>query len=274
VLAACRYAPLTPYLLDVLPEVVKHLPLFVKGGAAGIEIHWNITDLFQTYSIDPSDLWRQPVPFRVGDTHALGLGTEHLILHLCAHASYQHRFEFGLRPFCDVAETIRRHGDVIDWPLLATQARQWRWSRGIAATLELARDFVGAEVPDSLLDALAPAPMAPKIRRAAVDQVFTVDQQTDLPGKDLARLGSSEGIWTRLRHGWRRVFLPRLELASHYGAESDTARHVVAYLYARRIAELVRRHGRTIVRLMTRRDVPLNRAAQRKNELATWLLRS
>jgi hypothetical protein len=270
VIGSRGFAPSSPFSVEVEAALRHDLKALVGRGAV-IEIHWNITSPGRPHSIDPAELWRHAVPFGPAGLGGLCLPPEDLVLHLCMHVAYQHQFEFGLRPFCDLAETIRHFGDRMDWDVLTRRAAAWHWTPGVSAALRLARDLVGAEVPSSVLADLMPSGLDADILASAREQVFTTGTDVVALGTKISRLAGSESLGVRLRHAWRRVFLPRAELASHYSVPADLSRLHFAGLHLRRVGELVTRRGPLVARLLTRRDAELNAVVERKNRLAAWL---
>ena len=129
----------------------------IKPRPAAVEMHWSLTRPNERESLSIGDIqgiWDRSTPIDPGGVQMLGLSPEDLLLHLCLHTSYHHRFEFGLRPSCDIAWTIDHFGAALDWELLCSQARNRGWKRGVTLALRLARDLMGAGVPEVTLSAL------------------------------------------------------------------------------------------------------------------------
>jgi hypothetical protein len=95
------------------------------------------------------------------------------LLHLCLHTSYQHQFAFGLRPSCDIAETIACFGSTLDWRTLTERAERWGWQRGVYLALQLAKELAGADVPADILGRLQSTDVTEAILENARAQVFT-----------------------------------------------------------------------------------------------------
>ena len=84
-----------------------HLPPLLKKGEVpvGIELHWTLEKPSAGFNIDVAGLWRRARPAAFGNTNALALGMEDLLLHLCLHASYHHQFRFGFFLPCNIVES-------------------------------------------------------------------------------------------------------------------------------------------------------------------------
>jgi hypothetical protein len=81
-------------------------------------------------------------------TPVLNLGPEHLLLVLSVHGAKHHWGK--LMWICDIAEVVRSYTDKIDWDRLMTQARRLGVARILSLALFLARDLLGAVVPETV----------------------------------------------------------------------------------------------------------------------------
>ena len=262
------YQPYKTFSIDLDVALSNHLARFTKRDVGSIEIHWSITIPTDAHHVDPAGLWVRAVPLRTAGADVWGLAREDLLLHVCAHTSYQHQFRIGLRPFCDIAATIASDPARIDWPALVERAKTWNWARGVHLSLTLAHELVGAEVPGHVLDALKPAGFDQTVLDAAATHVFATPSAAPLePG--VARLAGAETALARLRHLAARVFVPRQELARAYGLSPDSKR--LPLYYAVRIKELVERYNAHTVRLLVTHDPELTAAAERTNTIRRWL---
>jgi len=135
VLIDMGYKAVQSFHLDSFNQTHKHLPGFIKKGHVTIEIHWSITLPNTNYSIDPQELWEHAVPVQILDYETLMLSPEDLLLHICLHTSYEHQFNFGLRPSCDIAEVIDHFGATLEWQSVTERANKeagpvasiWPW---------------------------------------------------------------------------------------------------------------------------------------------------
>lgn len=151
-----------------------HLPPLIKAGKipVGIELHWKLERPSARFEIDTEGLWRRARPAAFGEAHASALCPEDLLLHLCIHASYHHQFRFGLRSLCDVAETIRRCNDQLDWEKLRERAEEWGAAKCVYLTLHLARKLLEANIPDHVLRRLTPTEL--KHSFVVMSEAFTL----------------------------------------------------------------------------------------------------
>jgi Uncharacterised nucleotidyltransferase len=143
---------------EMLIAKYHHLPPLIKESEVpvGIELHWRLERPSARFEIDTEGLWRRAHPAAFAEAQALALCPEDLLLHLCIHTSYHHQFRFGLRSLCDVAETIRRCNNQIDWEQLQARANEWGATKCVYLTLRLAAKLLQANVPDTVLQCLKP----------------------------------------------------------------------------------------------------------------------
>ena len=257
------YAPLTAYHVSrrALPYCEHHLPRFIKRGETPVEIHWHITGPDSTLSIDVENVWDRAVPARIAGVDALVFSPEDLLLHLCVHATYSHLCEVSTRPWCDLAQTIRRHSESMDWVQIVARAGRWRCRRGTYLALRLARDLLSAAVPDDVLESLKPAEFDERILRLAMLQRHR-NSGLNVP---FVQAWNQHTLAGRLRTCWSRVFLPKDQLAGMYNLPRFSR-----LVYALRLKDLVKRHWRTAVRLQ-RGDAALTELDRRSIALLEFL---
>lgn len=228
-----------------------------------MELHWRLA----ADDLPPrQDLWQRAVPLRIAGVDTLGLCPEDLLLHLCVHACYAHRFAIGLRPICDIAETVRHFGGALAWADVEARARRHRWHRGVYLMLRLAKEMLGATVPDEVLRARP---------SGDVDQALRTSRFLILEGNQIGR-GLPSGVasvtsattWpARIRVFWRSLFVPAAALARDFHLPPQSSRLL---LYSMRVKDLLKRHGSLVVRLL-RRDPTLTPVARDVATIQEWL---
>jgi hypothetical protein len=270
VLTSLGYPPLSPTCIDFTPKAQHHLPRLVQKGHADFEIHWNLTAPGKSYSIDPDSLWDHAIPIHVAGCDALALSPEDLLLHLCLHTSYHHQFAFGLRPSCDIAETIAYFGTSLNWNAVVERANRRGWQRGVYLALRLAKELAGAEVPSHILEMLRPVDMAETILENVIIQIFTEKYFALSVPEPFAELLESRSFWGKNKIFWQRVFLPKPIIASNYAVPMDSVR--IYACYPRRFVDVLRRHGETLKK-HRQNNASLKKLIERKNLIARWLAR-
>ena len=243
---------------------VHHLPRFFQAFPPAVELHWRLAPNDRA---PENDLWQRAAPLRIAGVDTLGLCPEDLLLHLCVHGSYAHRFMLGLRPICDIAETVRHFGGTMVWADVLSRARRYRCHRGVNLMLRLAKEMLGAAVPDDVLRALPSESLDDALRTARFmtlegnqiglgmpAQVVSVSNATTWPG--------------RISVLWRSLFVPTKFLAATYGLSPRSPR--VFLYYPVRLKDLLKRYGSVVLRLL-RRDPTLTGIAREVAMIQHWL---
>jgi hypothetical protein len=234
-----------------------HLPRLIKHGGTVVELHWTIVnpttrakEVSCPFDLRPEDLWERAIPFDAAGTGALALCVEDLLLHLCLHLTYEHRLEFGLLGLCDVSETIRHCHGSLDWETLDRRAGRWGAMRCAYLSLRLARDLLGADVPDEVLATLEPDDVDPQLLVWARDQIVGGRSSALPPLYNLARPRGDHSIRQRALSYLRTIFPPREYMASLYSVP-DTSRRV-CLCYLARLGHLARRYFRVVWKMLRR----------------------
>lgn len=269
VVQALGYKSLQPFHIELDTEVSRHLTRFIREDGSCIEVHWNITTPHKFYTIDPEELWARAVPVRVGGAEAWGLSPEDLLLHLCSHTSYQHLFAFGLRPSYDIALTIQHFENELDWETLCQRATRWQWQRGSYLALRLAKELVGARVPDSVLAALHPADFEEMIFQTARSQVLTDPAFAISMSRHVATAWTHHSLLYKARTIWQHIFIPRRTIAKRYVLAPTSP--LIPLYYLVHFRDLLQRHGGHVVQLL-RTDSTTNSLATQKHTLEQWLM--
>jgi len=271
ILTGMGYKPVQPFHLDSLIQTNMHLPGFIKKGHVKIEIHWNITSTNIYYSIDPRELWEKAVPVQILDYETLMLSPEDLLLHLCLHTSYQHQFNFGLRPSCDIAEVIDHFRTTLDWQSVTERAKQRGWARGVYLALVIASEFAGADVPADVLERLHPADVTDSVLNAVRTQILTEKYFNASVPEHFAILLSRKRLLDKIKIFINRFFLPRETIAANYLVAADSFKVYIYYL--RRFIDMLLRHGRTFLYVTKHNedDPSVKALVDRKAIISNWL---
>lgn len=132
-----------------------HAPAYWRpGGVCAVEAHWTVVNSEARGGLPMVEAWQRAVPLVLGDgTRLWQLAGEDALLYVAAHATYQHGLRVGLRALADVAQLVAVCA--LDWDVVCERARRYGWRRGLYVVLWLARDRLGAAVPERVLGALA-----------------------------------------------------------------------------------------------------------------------
>ena len=265
ILTGMGYGPAHPIDVEWGVENLHHLPAMIKGNIK-LEVHWTITHPNATYNVAPDGLWERSLPARIAGRKTLVFSAEDMLLHLCLHTSYLHPFNFGLRPFCDIAELADRLD--LDWGIVAERACIYHWQRGVYLALRLAAELAGAAVPDEVLEKLRPADISPEVMDAVLTQVLTDKYFAVSMTKPFAELLASERFFKRLEVFRQRVFLPRKMIADLYEVPEGSPRIYGAYV--RRFYDVLRRHAGDYIKFQ-KEDAVVKSLAYRTKLISDWM---
>ncbi|MCI0435351.1 MAG: nucleotidyltransferase family protein [Gemmatimonadetes bacterium] len=219
-----------------------------KEGSFPIEVHWSIERPTSPFSIDLDGLWERARTIDLCGVSTRVLSTEDLLLHLCLHTSYHHRFDRApLKSLVDVAVVADRHEGEIDWSLLAGRAAAWGATRFVYSTLRLARDVLDAAIPEGALDPLDHEPADEEVVRVARQYIVTPPIELPVAYKELRDTHSLRG-----RAAWftRNIFLPPQRMRQLYHLPRGSRLIYLYYLF--RPFDLLIRRGLLMLRVALR----------------------
>jgi hypothetical protein len=241
VLAGLGYAPLYDGVEQVDYTRHHHLRPMSRPGGIRVEIHWGIVRPTVPFDVDIDGLWERARPTEIAGAPTLVLSPEDLILHLCLHVSFSHKFRVGLRACWDLLEVIRHHGAVVDWEQVVRRAGEWRIGRYVYLTLRLVRELLAAEIPPSVITALEPPDFPPEVVAWARTCLFTPGPEASM-SPSMARLWTSPRLGAKLSLLLHTLYPPHAAMARIYRTPPDSKR---LYLYYPvRWADLLLRYGR------------------------------
>ena len=258
----------------------RHFGYMLSKRELYLEVHWTLLPSEYPFDIDINGQWARSRPAVIAGSEVAVLCPEDLLLYLCLHASCLHRFETGLtglRQLCDICQTLQHYQGGINFGVVQSRSRQWGMGKCVYLTLRLAKELLGAILPDGLLEALKPNDFEEHFIALAREQVFS----TSMEEKQILSLSHSVArFWGSKRLPDKTavflkilkvVFPPRECIARKYPLPSNSIR--IYFYYAVHLRDLFRQHGRYVWRLL-RGDKKMQALAQQENHFATlmdWL---
>lgn len=112
--------------------------VFSRGNSR-IEVHWTLVneEMFDGISEFKDEIWRNAVEVNIGDSKALSMCDEDLLIYLCLHmAKHIKNSGFGIRQICDVFLIVEKRADNINWNSFIEKAKIYgiyKFSLGIFA---------------------------------------------------------------------------------------------------------------------------------------------
>ncbi len=153
-----------------------HLAPFTKRAAPPIEIHWSITPPNSPFRIDMDELWDRARRATIAGAPILLLSPEDLLLHLCLHVSFNHKFTLAaLRNACDIHETISYYRHDIEWERVISTAANRKADTYVYCTLSLVRGLLGTEMPAPICDKMRDRGSEKALVEALVSRVLFPD---------------------------------------------------------------------------------------------------
>ncbi len=267
---ALGYQPEKPLQLELHKSFQHHLPLFIKHSAStSVELHWTITNPGQRYTITIEDWWARAQPFHLAGIEAKALCPEDLLLHLCLHATYQHRFLQGIRPLCDITETVMRYGADLDWTAICERSQAWGWTKGVYLALYLSQALVGAAIPASVLETLKPSELSLDLVETAKAQIFSAYEELGATTSNhFMQMHSRDSLSEKIKVVLSRVLVPKRQLAFIYGIPTNSPR--LYWYYWVRSKDLLFRYYKNGWRSI-QGESELTQAAHHRNHFVAWL---
>lgn len=240
-----------------------------------VEVHWNFLPSNYRSRMDIDGQWQRSRQAVIAGVEVSVLCPEDMLLYFCLHASTKHLFGMGLKPFYDIAETIRHYGNEIDWKQLLLRSEQSGAAKCVYLTFRLAGELSGASVPDELMKAIKPGDFDERFMVLAKQRIFAYGHWNSdglSLSRNIAELWGSKRFLSKGTLFLRRAFPAPEEMSRRYPAPSDSVR--IYFYYPVRIKDLVLRHGRQIWRLLHRNE-GMRDLAEQENDmtpLKDWLM--
>ena len=159
---------------------------------AGIDLCWTFDVPGGRSRLDTACLWDRARPATIAGVEVLALSPEDLLLHLCLHAAHRHGLGDGLRPLCDVCETILRFRSEMD-PEVRHGTTEITENRRVRSEHR-------------------PVCVRPRTGRPSPDSVFSVASVVDsisVPGIDWTQVVERAQVWGASRYVGLMLHLAR-----------------------------------------------------------------
>ncbi len=165
-------------------------PFIREDGTSIVELHWEIIPRTMSFPLDTKRLWGRLQPVSLGGKVIPSLFPEDLLLILCVHGS-KHIWE-RLAWIRDVAGLVQVYRG-IDWDRVVQQADVLGGSRMLFIGLLLARDLLGAALPEGVSHKMEDDPVARSLAEEVRERLFWE------PGKPPEEIDESMFVYFRLK---------------------------------------------------------------------------
>jgi hypothetical protein len=261
-------------LFDGLPEAYfadrNHLPPLEGPGGISIELHHRLIapgPLRADAGEFENAMWARSVLETVGGIQIRFPCPEDMLLHLCMHATLDHRLDLGPLALADVAFLLEARR--INWPDFLAVASGGNWQRCALLLLYLARRHLGAKVPGEVVAELDGGEGDAAWLGSAEYLLFSAPGDHKLLDYDVQEILYSGKLSERLSRLAGAVFPPRSVIARHFPVSADSAR---AYLYYPwRWYRLFAGKLPPLLRALAGRNSSLRRLALHRSALSNWL---
>lgn len=118
-----------------------------------IEVHWTLTDMryFKGQPVFENQIWENTIKVNVGDSEALSLSFENLVIHLCIHmAVHSVSSGFGIRQLCDLVLLVEKKGSLIDWPSFLNKIKKCGIEKFTISLFLVCRQLFNMTIPQEL----------------------------------------------------------------------------------------------------------------------------
>ncbi len=265
------FKPAKKFFIEDEISVHRDIPALQNGEGVVLEIHWNIVDPGSPVTINPEELWERAEQKTVDSMDVLVLSLEDLLIHVCIHASFHHRFSSGLLHVCDIAEILSGYGRAIDWGKIRAVAKKWNATRSLCLSLLLTRDLLGAEVPQAVLDECKPDLTDPQLIEWSKELVMKgwlnqVPMTCNVP-----KIAGAASLAEKYRNLIGALFPPRKVLATKYAVRSDSPLLYCYYLL--RLKDIFVRYAHTFLKLLSgeRKASEIYGLVSKGNTIYEWL---
>lgn len=135
-------------------EEGRHDPhIELKKGNSHIEVHWSLTNegMFKGMDTFNNAIWSNAVEVKIGDSNALSMCDEDLLLYLCIHmAKHFICSGFGIRQVCDVLLLVEKRSKFIDWNSFMIKAKRSGIDKFTMSIFAICNKLFGMSIPDEL----------------------------------------------------------------------------------------------------------------------------
>gem|GEM_PF-1178560 len=261
------YVSSNPLSVEAQARISHHIQPLVSPHGTIVEIHWTLVRPDHPFKPDLDGLWERARPAEVAGVLVRVLSAEDTLIYLSFQAA-QDRFIHALKYVCDIAQVVARYQHEINWRVVSERARSWGGQHSVYLALYLARDLLGAEVPDETLAELRPASFDARLAVWARDRLLRRAEEAQPLGPKFMRAWNAPTWGARCRNLAAMLFPPRDVVADLYHVPADSRR--VYWFYLVRLKNELRRTYRTLGRLLIR-DRATASAAEQDKALAEWL---
>ena len=125
---------------------------FMKNNSK-IEVHWSLTNegMFNGMDEFNHEIWLNSIEVKIGDSAALSMCNEDLLLYLCIHMAKHFKYSgFGIRQLCDVLCLVEKCGNSINWDSFMKKAKRSGIDKFSICIFSICNKLFEMSIPDEL----------------------------------------------------------------------------------------------------------------------------
>jgi hypothetical protein len=188
-----------------------HHHAFVGRSRTLLEVHWQLTERYFGFTLDP-EIWQRLKPINLAGIQVFTLSPEDLLLAICVHSS-KHAWA-RLQWICDVAE-VARSGANLDWEQVWWRAQRSGAGRMLLLGLALASDLLGTVLPEAFQTRVRTDRQLPSL---VAEMKQGLQGESEGSSDDSGRMGRfglhlrlRQTAWAKARHCLRVALIPSQE---------------------------------------------------------------
>jgi hypothetical protein len=170
-----------------------------------IELHWDIVQKYFSCHFDVNKIWDDLGAVSLLGRQVMTVSPEQMLLILCLHNGGKHQWE-TLGWICDIAQLIGVRKD-LEWERILDTAFRSGIERILFLGLYLAKDMLGADIPNEINKRLMNDKAIPSLAEEVHKRTFT--ETESLPGEAerfVFYLRMRENLKDKMQYCFRRLF--------------------------------------------------------------------
>lgn len=215
-----------------------------------VEVHWHLVEpSYQAY-FDVESIWTNAKPLNYGETTLLTLSPEDNLFYLTLHAGLSNGLAIKLSDLCDIAQTITRYAEQLDWDKVMPRARTPLFRPFLYCVWAMVNNLVNGRIPHGVLSALKPGDFDEDLLRLLEERMFKERHGVVVVPLNVPALFTDEPVRRKLAIVARAVFPAREALSSIYGIRD---KKLLLFYYLYRPFDLFIRYIRWFTQLLYHR---------------------
>jgi len=148
-------------------------------GRVTVELHWDAYPAICPKTYQPTNFWEETETIDLDGFAIQVLSVNHLLLSSCLHFSCEHKLDRLVR-LIDIRQIVKIDNEKIDWDWIVNYSLKNSQRLAAGQAFRFAKDLVGADIPDVVLDRLKPN----RILEKSADKIFPPKYLLATPGQN------------------------------------------------------------------------------------------